>query len=179
MTSNEKLCKFCLQPIGKRVAFNALPGNDASCWQYLEVGESAHIECYIKMCAADMPRAEYGSISQARFYEYDKPDWISVNDALPEDGDMIAVCVDSMQTGCVCRYSLSEGLPCLVHGPLKCLGFTWKDVTHWIPLPRQPEDPHEQQMVNGLPVRLRTGIGQLEKSQREYNKEENEKMGKV
>lgn len=70
-------------------------------------------------------------------------DWISVKDGTPTDKQMIAVCVDSMQTGCVCRYCDNEPfehkLPCLIYGPLRCLRFTWKDVTHWIPLPEPPK----------------------------------------
>lgn len=68
-------------------------------------------------------------------------EWISVKDELPEDNQMIAVCVDSIQTGCVCRYCAyeEEKLPCLKYGPLKCLGFLWKNVTHWMPLPKPPK----------------------------------------
>lgn len=63
--------------------------------------------------------------------------WISVNDSLPNDGQMIAVCVMSTQMGCVGRYCANEDerLPCLIYGPLKILGFTWTDVTHWIAIP--------------------------------------------
>jgi hypothetical protein len=66
--------------------------------------------------------------------------WISVKDKLPDDGQIIAACVDVTQMGCVCRYNKKEGLPCLVFGPLFILGFTWKDVTHWIPLPDATKD---------------------------------------
>jgi hypothetical protein len=71
--------------------------------------------------------------------------WISVKDRLPKDLQMIAVCVDTMQIGCVCRYcdKEDEKLPCLIYGPLKVLGFTWKDVTHWIPLPEKPDEQNE------------------------------------
>ena len=69
-------------------------------------------------------------------------EWISVNDRLPVDGQMIAVCIDRLQIGCVCRYCEyeEEKLPCLIYGPLKCLGFTWKDVTHWMTLPKPPKE---------------------------------------
>lgn len=68
--------------------------------------------------------------------------WIDVNDSLPLREQMIAVCVDRLQTGCVGRYcdNEDEKLPCLVYGPLKVLGFTWKDVTHWMPLPQPPKE---------------------------------------
>jgi hypothetical protein len=69
-------------------------------------------------------------------------EWISVKDKLPQDGQMIAACIDRLQTGCICRYceNEEEKLPCLIYGPLRILGFTWKDVTHWMPLPNPPEE---------------------------------------
>jgi hypothetical protein len=68
-------------------------------------------------------------------------EWIRVSDSLPLDGQIIAVCIDTIQTGCICRYceKEEEKLPCLIYGPLSCLRFTWKDVTHWIPLPKPPK----------------------------------------
>lgn len=68
--------------------------------------------------------------------------WRSVKDSLPEDGQMIAACVDRMHTGCVGRYceNQEEKLPGLVHGPVKVLGFTWKDVTHWMSPPQPPKE---------------------------------------
>lgn len=64
--------------------------------------------------------------------------WISVEDSLPEDGQMIAACSDRMQMGCICRYCENENekLPCLIYGPLSALGLSWNKITHWIPLPK-------------------------------------------
>ncbi len=52
MPFNEKLCKFCENPIGHRVSFNA--NIDPTCWLYLEVGKSSHFECYIEKCFIEM-----------------------------------------------------------------------------------------------------------------------------
>ena len=70
--------------------------------------------------------------------------WIRVKDRLPKDRQMIAVCVDRMQTGCVCRYCEDDPkhLACLT-GELRVLGFTWEDITHWMPLPQPPKGEHE------------------------------------
>ena len=73
--------------------------------------------------------------------------WISVKERLPMDGQIIAVCVDRTQMGCVCRYCEheEERLPCLIHSPLRLLGFTWKDVTHWMPLPLDEDSDEEDE----------------------------------
>lgn len=69
-------------------------------------------------------------------------EWISVKDRLPEDKQMIAACIDRIQMGCICRYSENEveKLPCLKYGPLSILGISWKEITHWIPLPQTPKE---------------------------------------
>jgi Protein of unknown function (DUF551) len=66
-------------------------------------------------------------------------EWISIKDKLPEDGQMIAACSDRLQIGCVCRYCAfeEEKLPCLKFA-LNCLAIGWKDMTHWMPLPKPP-----------------------------------------
>ena len=67
-------------------------------------------------------------------------EWISINDRLPEDGQMIAACSDRRQAGCICRYCEheEERLPCLKYS-FK-IHLLWKDITHWMPLPPSPKD---------------------------------------
>jgi hypothetical protein len=77
----------------------------------------------------------------------DAPEWISVDDRMPPDGDEVLVCVNyddgSAPYVMVDRWVMNREDPLGMGGRTIETGFDWDnndplDVTHWMPLPAAP-----------------------------------------
>ena len=92
----------------------------------------ANCEKYVKRKAADMLE------KLAAEKDEKKPEWISVNDRLPDSNNVVFACIDDGQCKIVRSAYVSS------YGKWKWIE-EHQTVTHWMPLPEPPkEEEHEK-----------------------------------
>ena len=116
-------------------------------WRQLD--EAGWYSCYVKRPTAEAVQRYYDNLSVMRgsltieevkqmkceYCEEDKPDWLSVEEGLPQHQGNVVICCDNNGNVFTAWTSKRKGVFLDEQGGMAMLG-----ITHWMPLPEPPKE---------------------------------------